>query len=58
MYEKEKDPIRAIYARRADHIMQIGEKAPAAQPDLRPGQIVIKDLDGYVRSFHRSSYLV
>ena len=29
--------------------MQIGEKAPAAQPDLRPGQIVIKDLDGYVR---------
>lgn len=49
VYEKEKDPIRAIYARRADHIMQIGEKAPAAQPDLRPGQIVIKDLDGYVR---------
>ena len=47
VYEKEKDPIRAIYAR--DHIMQIGEKAPAAQPDLRPGQIVIKDLDGYVR---------
>ena len=49
VYEKEKDPIRAIYARRADHIMQIGEEAPAAQPDLRPGQIVIKDLDGYVR---------
>lgn len=29
--------------------MQIGEEAPTAQPDLRPGQIVIKDLDGYVR---------
>ena len=49
VYEKETDPIRAIYSRRADHIMQIGEEAPTAQPDLRPGQIVIKDLDGYVR---------
>ena len=49
VYEKVTDPIRAIYARRADHILQIGEEVPAAQPDLRPGQIVIKDLNGYVR---------
>lgn len=49
IYEKVNDPIRPIYARRADHILQIGEKAPAAQPDLLPGQIVIKDLNGYKR---------
>lgn len=49
VYEKVNDPIRAIYARRADHILQIGEPVPAAQPNLRPGQIVIKDLNGYVR---------
>lgn len=49
VYEKETDPIRPIYARRADHILQVGEQAPTAQPDLLPGQIVIKDLNGYVR---------
>ena len=49
VYEKEKDPIRAIYSRRYDHILQIGEAVPAAQPDLKPGQVVIKDLDGYKR---------
>ena len=49
VYEKADDPIRPIYARRADHILQIGEAAPAAQPDLRPGELVIKDLNGYKR---------
>ena len=49
VYEKVDDPIRPIYSRIADHILQEGEPAPAAQPDLLPGQIVIKDLDGYVR---------
>jgi TonB-linked SusC/RagA family outer membrane protein len=49
IYENEKDPIRAIYARRYDHILQVGEAAPAAQPDLKPGQVVIKDLNGYKR---------
>lgn len=49
VYERADAPLRAIYARRADHIMQAGEEAPAAQPDLKPGQIVIKDINGYVR---------
>lgn len=49
IYEKEGDPIRAIYARKYDHILQIGEDAPAAQPNLKPGQVVLKDLDGYKR---------
>ena len=49
VYEKVDDPIRPIYTRRADHILQIGEAAPAAQPDLRPGELVIKDLNGYKR---------
>lgn len=49
VYEKVDDPIRPIYSRRADHILQIGEAVPAAQPDLRPGELVIKDLNGYKR---------
>ena len=49
VYEKVDNPIRPIYSRRADHILQIGEAAPAAQPDLRPGELVIKDLNGYKR---------
>jgi TonB-linked SusC/RagA family outer membrane protein len=49
VFENETDPIRAIYSRRGDHILQEGETPPVSQPDLRAGQIVIKDLDGYVR---------
>ncbi|MCC8170184.1 MAG: TonB-dependent receptor [Parabacteroides sp.] len=49
VYEQYDAPVRAIYSRRADHIMQIGEETPAAQPLLVPGQLVIKDINGYVR---------
>lgn len=49
VYEKENDPIRPVYSRIADHIMQIGEETPKAQPLLVPGQMVIKDINGYVR---------
>lgn len=49
VYQKEDDPIRPIYSRLADHILQIGEAVPAAQPELRPGEVVIKDLNGYRR---------
>ncbi len=49
VYESENDPIRARYSTIADGILQIGEKKPAAQPLLIPGQIKIKDLDGYQR---------
>lgn len=49
VYEVYDAPIRPIYSRIADHIMQIGEETPQAQPLLVPGQIVIKDINGYVR---------
>ena len=49
VYEKVDDPIRPIYSRLADHILQIGEEVPAAQPNLKPGEIVIKDINGYKR---------
>ena len=49
VYEREKDPIRPIYSFRADHIMQIGEMPPSSQDYLVPGQIVLKDLNGYLR---------
>ena len=52
VYEKVDDPIRPIYSRLADHILQIGEKVPAAQPNLRPGEVVIKDINGYKRDAH------
>ncbi len=48
IYESEKDPIRAMYYRIADGIMQIGETVPA-QPELKPGMIKIKDIDGFLR---------
>lgn len=41
--------MRAIYSRKAIGIMQEGDEAPAAQPDLRPGQLIIEDLNGYLR---------
>jgi len=48
VYENVDDPIRAIYSRESDGIMQIGEVIPS-QPELKPGSIKIKDIDGYVR---------
>jgi len=48
VYENANDPIRAIYSRLSDGIMQIGEKVPS-QPDLKPGMIKIKDIDGFLR---------
>lgn len=48
VYESDDDPIRAIYTRIADGIMQIGEDVPS-QPGLIPGQVKIKDIDGYSR---------
>lgn len=48
VYESQNDPIRAIYSRVADGIMQIGEDVPS-QPELKPGMIKIKDIDGYER---------
>ncbi|MCX6227006.1 MAG: SusC/RagA family TonB-linked outer membrane protein, partial [Bacteroidia bacterium] len=48
VYENVDDPIRAIYSRVSDGIMQIGEVLPS-QPELKPGSIKIADIDGYQR---------
>lgn len=44
VYESEKDPIRSYYSYIADGLLQVGEKAPAWQPALLPGQIKLKNL--------------
>lgn len=48
IYQKVDDPIRAQYSYLADGIMQAGEVV-TAQPDLYPGQIKIKDVNGFER---------
>jgi TonB-linked SusC/RagA family outer membrane protein len=48
VYMSYNDPLRAQYSQIADGVMQIGEVVPA-QPDLFPGQIKIKDINGFVR---------
>jgi len=48
VYESETDPIRAMYSRVSDGIMQIGDVVPT-QPQLQPGAIKIADINGYVR---------
>ena len=48
VYQSPKDPIRAMYSRISDGIMQIGESVPT-QPELKPGMIKIKDVDGFLR---------
>lgn len=49
VYENDTDPLRAVYSRIADGILQIGETKPTAQPDLMPGQVKIKDINGFQR---------
>jgi TonB-linked SusC/RagA family outer membrane protein len=49
VYESDKDPIRAVYSRLSDGILQVGEKLPASQPELKPGMIKIRDVDGFKR---------
>jgi TonB-linked SusC/RagA family outer membrane protein len=48
IYQNEADPIRARYSYLSDGVMQIGEVVPA-QPDLFPGQIKVKDVNGFSR---------
>ncbi len=49
VYESEHDPIRSVYSRLSDGILQVGEKIPASQPELKPGMIKIKDINGFKR---------
>lgn len=49
VYESANDPIRAIYSRVADGILQVGEEKPESQPELKPGMIKIRDINGFDR---------
>nr|WP_294947030.1 TonB-dependent receptor [uncultured Mucilaginibacter sp.] len=49
VYQNETDPIRSVYSRLSDGILQVGETAPVSQPELKPGMIKIKDVDGFQR---------
>lgn len=49
VYESYNDPIRPMYSRISDGILQMGENIPASQPELRAGMIRILDIDGFVR---------
>ncbi|MBC7745179.1 MAG: TonB-dependent receptor [Flavobacterium sp.] len=49
VFQNENDPIRAVYTRVSDGVLQVGEAVPASQPELRPGMIKIKDINGYTR---------
>ncbi len=48
IYESVDDPIRAQFSYLSDGIMQVGDVVPA-QPDLFPGQIKLKDVNGFSR---------
>jgi TonB-linked SusC/RagA family outer membrane protein len=45
-YQKEQDPIRGVFAYIADGLLQPGEEAPAHQPQLLPGQVKLKNING------------
>ena len=45
-YQKEQDPIRGVFAYVADGLLQPGEEAPAHQPQLLPGQVKLKNING------------
>lgn len=49
VYESDNDPIRAMYYRLSDGILQAGEKKPLSQPELKPGMIKVQDIDGFQR---------
>lgn len=49
VYENSDDPIRSVYSRIAVGILQVGDPVPAAQPDLKPGQLIVADINGYKR---------
>lgn len=42
-YQKVNDPIRAIFSYQSDGLLQVGEKAPAHQKALLPGQVKLVD---------------
>ena len=49
VYQNVDDPYHAVYDRIATGILQVGDPIPEAQPDLKPGQLIIADINGYKR---------
>jgi len=49
VYERVDDPIRAQFYRPAEAIQQVNDPIPDSQPELRPGMIRLKDVDGFKR---------
>lgn len=49
IYQNDTDPIRPMYYRLSDGILQLNEEAPVSQPNLQPGMIKIRDIDGLLR---------
>jgi TonB-linked SusC/RagA family outer membrane protein len=52
VYQNVDDPTAAYYSRIAIGILQTGETPPASQPDLKPGQLIIEDINGYKRDLN------
>ncbi|MEP5338747.1 MAG: TonB-dependent receptor [Algibacter sp.] len=48
IFESDNDPLRAQFSYLSDGIMQVGDDVPA-QPGLFPGQIKLKDVNGFLR---------
>lgn len=48
VYQNVNDPIRALYSRVSDGILQTGKSVPS-QPELLPGMIIIGDINGFQR---------
>lgn len=49
VFEGITDPIRSRYSRIAIGILQDGDPVPESQPELKPGQLIIADINGYKR---------
>lgn len=49
VYESDNDPIRPLYSRLSDGILQVGQAKPGSQPELKPGMIKVQDIDGFQR---------
>jgi len=46
-YQRVDDPIRAVYGYLSDGILQIEEQKPIAMPNLLPGQMKVRDVNGF-----------
>lgn len=49
VYESVDDPIRPMFHRPSEAIQQLNDPIPTSQPELRPGMVRMKDVDGFQR---------